>query len=67
MKKKQRGVKGITAFKDKEAYQWELDLEQQRIRRKRTLDSLKESVAREALEKAGQGNLFTMKTGGGLS
>ena len=61
MKKKQRGVKGITAFKDKEAYQWELDLEQQRIRRKKTLESLKESEEREALEKTGQGNLFTTK------
>ena len=67
MKKRQKGSKGIPAFKDKEAYQWELDLEQQRIRRKRTLDALKESEEREALEKAGQGNLFTIEKGGGLS
>jgi len=43
MKKRQKSKKGITAFKGKEAYRWELDLEQQRIRRKRTLDALKES------------------------
>ena len=61
MKKRQKSKKGITAFKDKEAYQWELDLEQQRIRRKKTLESLKESEAREALEKTGQGNLLTTK------
>jgi hypothetical protein len=59
--------KGITAFTDKEAYQRELGLEQERIRRKKTLESLKESEEREAMERAGQGNLFTTEKGGGLS
>ena len=67
MKKKQRGVKGILAIKDSEAYHRELGLEQERIRRKRTSDALKESEEREALEKAGQGNLFATEKGGGLS
>ena len=63
MKKRQNGKKGIPAFRDKEAYQRELDLEQERIRRKQSLDALKESAEREAQEKAGQGNLFTSKQG----
>jgi hypothetical protein len=67
MKKRQKSSKGIPAFKDKEAYHLELGLEQQRIRRKRTSDALKESEEREALEKAGQGILFTIEKGGGLS
>jgi len=67
MKKRQKGFKGIPAIKDKEAYQWELGLEQERIRRKRSSDALKEYEKREALEKAGQGNLFTTEKGGGLS
>jgi hypothetical protein len=62
MKKRQNGKKGIPAFRDKEAYQRELGLEQERIHRKRTLDALKESGERGALEKAGQGNLFAPKT-----
>jgi len=61
VKKRQKGSKGIPAFKDKEAYQRELGLEQERIRRKKTLESLKESEEREVLERAGQGNLFTTK------
>ena len=61
MKKRQNGNKGIPAFKDKEAYQRELGLEQERIRRKKTLDALKESEEREAQEKAGLENLFTPK------
>ena len=60
MKKKQTS-KGIPTFQDKEAYQWELGLEQQRIRRKKALDSLKDAEEREAMEKAGQGNLFAPK------
>jgi hypothetical protein len=67
MKKRQKDSKGIPAFKDKEAYQRELGLEQERIRRKRAVDSLKESEEREALEKAGQGNLFTTQREGVLS
>ena len=63
MKKRQNGNKRIPAFRDKEVYQRELDLEQERIRRKQTLDALKESEEREAQEKAGQGNLFTPKQG----
>ena len=64
LKKRQKSNKGIPAFKDKEAYQRELCLEQERIRRKKALDALKESEEREAREKAGQGNLFTPKQGG---
>ena len=64
MKKRQNGNKGISAFRDKEAYQRELGLEQERLRRKKTLDALKKSEEREAQEKAGQGNLFTPKQGG---
>jgi hypothetical protein len=45
---------------DKEAYQRELGLEQERIRHGRTLDVLKESEKREALEKGGKANLFTL-------
>jgi hypothetical protein len=67
MKKRQNGNKSIPAIRDKEAYQRELGLEQERIRRKRAVDSLKESEEREALEKAGQGNLFTTQKGGVLS
>ena len=67
MKKRQNGNKSIPAIRDKEAYQHELGLEQERIRRKRAVDSLKESEKREALEKAGQGNLFTTQKGGVLS
>ena len=63
MKKRQNGNMGIPAFKDKEAYQREIDLEQERMRRKKTLDALKKSEEREAQEKAGQGNLFTPKQG----
>jgi hypothetical protein len=62
MKKRQKDTKGIPALQDKEAYQLELGVEQERIRRKRTLDALKESGERGALEKAGQGNLFAPKT-----
>ena len=54
MKKGQETNKGIATFRDKEAYQWELGLEQERIGRKKTLDSLKEEEEREVLEKAGQ-------------
>ena len=64
LKKRQKSNKGIPAFKDKEAYQRELDFEQERMRRKKTLDALKKSEEREAQEKAGQGNLFTPKQGG---
>ena len=64
MKKRQNGNKGVPAFKDKEAYQREIDLEQERMRRKKTLDALKKSEEREAQEKAGQGNLFTPKQRG---
>ena len=67
MKKRPNGNKGIPAIRDKEAYQRELGLEQERIRRKRAVDSLKESEEREALEKAGQGNLITTQKGGVLS
>ena len=67
MKKRQKGVTGILGNKDRETYQWELGLEQERIRRKRSSDALKEYEKREALEKAGQGNLFTTEKGGGLS
>ena len=66
MKKRQKGNKGIMAFKDNEAIQRELGLELERRYRKRTSDSLKESEEREAQEKAGQGNLFTTKRGGDL-
>jgi hypothetical protein len=45
---------------DKEAYPRELGLEQERIRHGRTLDALKESEKREALEKAGKAKLFTL-------
>jgi hypothetical protein len=62
MKKRQKETKGIPAFKDKEAYQRELGLEQERIRRKKTGDALKEAGKREAKEQAGQGNLFASKT-----
>jgi hypothetical protein len=58
MKNGKKGGKGIPAIKYREAYQWELGLAQQRIRRKRAFDALKDSEKREALEKAGQGNLF---------
>jgi len=67
MKKTQKRNRGIPGIKDRETCQWELGLEQQRIRRKRTLDALKDSEKREALEKADQGNLFTTQKGGGLS
>jgi len=66
MKKRQKDTKGIPALQDKEAIQRERGLEQERIRRKRTSDALKESEEREALEKAGQGNLFATKKGGDL-
>jgi hypothetical protein len=66
MKKRQNGKKGIPAFRDKEAYQRELELEQEQIHRKKTLDALKESEEREAQEKAGQGNLFTSNKGSDL-
>jgi DNA polymerase III delta prime subunit len=59
MRKKHRDTKGISALNDKNAYQFELGAEQERIRRKKASDALKESEKREALEKAGQGNLFT--------
>jgi len=62
MKKRQKDTKGIPALQDKDAYQRELGLEQERIRRKRTLEVLKESEERETLEKAAQGNLFAPKT-----
>jgi hypothetical protein len=64
MRKKQRNAKGITTINDKDAYQLELGAEQERIRRKKASDALKESDKREALEKAGQGNLFTTQKGG---
>ncbi len=46
MKKRQNGNKGIPAIRDKEAYQRELDLEQERMRRKKTLDALEKSEER---------------------
>jgi hypothetical protein len=36
-------------------------VEQERVHRKKTFDALKESEKREAMEKAGQGNLFAPK------
>jgi len=67
MKRRQKDTKAIPVLKDREAYQLELGLEQERIRRKRTSDALKESEEREAQEKAGQGNLFSTQKGGILS
>jgi hypothetical protein len=61
MKKRQRNTRGIPALNNKDAYQLELSVEQERIRRKKALDALKESEKREVLEKAGQGNLFAPK------
>jgi hypothetical protein len=46
MKKRPNGNKGIPAIRDKEAYQRELDLEQERMRRKKTLDALEKSEER---------------------
>ena len=63
MKKTQKRNNGFTAFHDKDAIQRELGLEQERIRRKKAFDSLKEAEAREAMENAGQGNLFATKRG----
>jgi len=63
MKKRHKDAKGIIpSFQDQEAYQRELGVEQERIRRKRASDALKESEEREAMEKAGQGNLFAPKS-----
>jgi hypothetical protein len=61
MRKKQKNTKGLSALNDKNAYQRELGVEQERIRRKKTFDALKESQKREAMEKAGQGDLFALK------
>ena len=61
MKKTQKNTKGISALSDKDACQRELGQEQERIRRKKQLDSLKEAEHRETMEKAGQGNLFASK------
>ena len=61
MRKRQKDTKGISALNDKDAYERELGQEQERIRRKKQLDSLKEAEEREAREKAGQGNLFAPK------
>jgi hypothetical protein len=64
MRKKPKITKGKSALSDKDAYQFELGAEQERIRRRKASDALKESEKREALEKAGQGNLFTTQKGG---
>ena len=64
MKKRQNGNKGIPAFKDKEAYQREIDLEQERMRRKKTLDALKKSEEREAQEKAAR-RIYSHRNKGG--
>jgi hypothetical protein len=64
MRKKQRNTKSISARNEKDAYQFELGAERERIRRRKASDALKESDKREALEKAGQGNLFTTQKGG---
>jgi hypothetical protein len=61
MKKKQQNTKGIPTLSDKDAYQLELRVEQERVRRKKALDALKETEKREVQEKAGQGNLFAPK------
>jgi len=63
MKRRQKDTKAIPVLKDREAYQLELGLEQERIYRKRTLDALEESEEREVIEKAGQGNRFKTKKG----
>ena len=54
-KKRQKGSKGILTFKHKKAYKGELALEQERVRRKETWQSFKESEAREAITKGGYG------------
>ena len=61
MKKRQKNTEGISTLNDKDAYQRELGQVQERIRRKKQLDSLKHAEEREAQEKAGQGNLFAPK------
>ena len=63
MKRRQKDTKAIPVLKDREAYQREPGLEQERIYRKRTLDALEESEEREVIEKAGQGNRFKTKKG----
>ena len=61
MGKKRRNTKGISALNDKDACQFELGVEQEPIRRKKTSDALKKSEEREAMEEAAQGNLFAPK------
>jgi hypothetical protein len=63
MRKKEKNTKGTSALNDKDAYQLEFGEEQERIRRKKALDALKESEKRDALERTDQGNLFTTQGG----